>query len=157
MWKPISKPASRQLPHLRPRQAVLGRVLADELRERVRHGGADRRGRLLDLRGEAGERLLGAGAQGGRAKRRAWVEAAVRRRLQALPPEPVRSVEPRPGQEERGGASEAPQERRRHLEMACEVVVEGDRDRDRPAAPAREHRAVELRGGHQLVRASQVT
>src|SRR3954454_22219731 len=41
--------------------------------------------------------------------------------------------------------------------MACEVIVEGDGDRDPPAAPAREHRAVKLRSGHQLVRASQVT
>ena len=130
-------------------------VLADELRERVRRVGADRRGRLLDLRGEAGERLLGAGAQGGRAKRRAWVEAAVRRCLQALPPESVRSPSPRPGKNVAGHARR--RRRRRHLEMACEVVVEGDRDRDRPAAPPREHRAVEVRRGHELVRASQVT
>ena len=100
----------RELPHLRPRQAVRGRVLADEL-ARARRATAARTaaGACSTSAARAGERLLGAGVQAGRAKRRAWVEAAVRRRLQALPPEPVRFVEARPGQKERGGAREAPE------------------------------------------------
>ena len=66
----------RELPDPRPRQAVLRRLLADELRKRLRRGGADRR-QPLDLRGKAGERLVGRGPQARLAKRRARVEAAV--------------------------------------------------------------------------------
>ena len=78
----------------------------------VRHGGANRRRRPLDLRGEPGELLLVAGAQRRRTKRRAWVQAAVRGRLQALPPEPVRPSSPlrsgRTWQGTRGAGGAAP-------------------------------------------------
>ena len=70
---------------------------------------------------------------------------------------PCGASRPAPVRKNAAGQPRLAQQRRRNLHMAREVVVEGDRDRDPSAAPAREHRAVQLRRRHEPVRASQVT
>ena len=148
----------RQTPDLRPRQAVLGRVLADEPRERLpppRRGPPPatarrpRRGRRAAARPPARTPALRSAGRGSRPR-----SAAACRRCHQKPCGPSR---PAPVRKNVAGQPSRSQQRRRDLEMAREVVVERDRDRDRLPAPAREHRAVELRRGHQLVRSSQVT
>ena len=159
VWKPISNPACASAPHLRSSQAVRGRVVADQLPTAPSGYGGARPPRAAARRPRRGRRTTARRGRAGPAARAAGrgsrprSAAACRRCHQKR----VRSVEPRSGQEEGRRAGEAPEQRRRHVEMAREVVIEGDRDRNPPAAAASEHRAVKPRRRHQFVRASQVT
>ena len=127
-------------------------------RERVRHGGADRRRRPLDLRGEAGERLLGAGAQ-----RRPREAPGVGRGRGPPPPAgaATRTRARRRGPP-RSGRTSAGQARRRRSGAATSRWLARSSSKVTAIGIGRPRRRasiapVELRRGHQLVRASQVT
>ena len=109
--------------HGRQRCTCVGRQLLDRLGE---SGGSP----VGPVEGP-GDGLLREAVQVARRKK-----ATVERPLEVLPPEGARLVERGAGDEEPRHRARAPEDRRGLREVAREVVVERQRDRDAPATPA---------------------
>ena len=86
-----------------------------------------------------------------RQQRVGGVEAAVERRLQRLPEEGARAVQRGAAEVERRRGAERAQRRRRVGDVHREVVVEGDREREALAAPARRRGREHVARPHQPV------
>ena len=129
----------------------LRRRRPDTLAEHGRQRGAGVGRQLLDRLGEARGSAVGPVERRGDDLLREAIQVArreevtIERPLEVLPPERARLVERGTGDEEARHRACAPEDRRGLREMAREVVVERQRDRDAPAPAAGRRRGLQGR------------
>ena len=129
----------------------VGRRRPGSLAEHGRQRGAGVGRQLLDRLGEARGSAVGPVERRGDDLLREPVQVArrekatIERPLEVLPPERARLVERGTGDEEARHRARAPEDRRGLREVAREVVVERQRDRDAPAPAAGRRRALQRR------------
>jgi CelD/BcsL family acetyltransferase involved in cellulose biosynthesis len=138
-------------PHLRsPDPGVVG-IAACGLEQPLGGRVALLRGHQLQRQAKVVQRGRLARARRSGDDRREVGNARVERPLETLEVERERAIEGRTAEEERCRRAGIAQDRERDRRVTREVVVEGDRDREPPAASPRSCHLLETVGGHDLV------